>query len=154
MLKYVKFTACALVILSLGVAHAADKAKKKAQVKCPVSGKLASKEFTAEYKGGTVLFCCPKCPGAFKAKTDKFAAKANHQLVLTGQAKQVKCPIAGRALNPKTAIQVAGAEVAFCCNGCKGRAEGMKEAKQITVLFGDKAFDKAFKVDAKKKDKK
>jgi hypothetical protein len=94
--------------------------------------------------------CCPGCPGAFEKNTSKYAAKANHQLVLTGQAKQVECPLTGGKLNPDTAIEVCGTKVSFCCNGCKGKVAKAEGDAQIALVFGDKAFEKGFKVKAKK----
>jgi len=126
-------------------------AAKKPAAKCPVSGKVCKKEFAVAHNGGQVFFCCPNCPKAFAANTAKFAAKANHQLVLTGQAKEVKCPIAGRKLNPKTAIDVAGVKVAFCCNNCKGKAVKAEGNAQIELIFNDKSFAKAFEVAKKEK---
>jgi YHS domain-containing protein len=119
-------------------------------VKCVVAGSKAAKEGNAvEYKGGKVFFCCMNCPKAFAADTAKFAAKANAQLVATGQAKQATCPLTGGKLNPETKITVNGADIAFCCEKCQGKA---KEATdQVEFLFNDKAFEKAgFKVGAAK----
>jgi YHS domain-containing protein len=126
-------------------AYAADEVKLDG-VKCVVAGSKDAKAANAvDYKGGKVFFCCMNCPKAFKADTKKFAAKANHQLVATGQAKQAKCPLTGEEVDASTAIEVSGAKIAFCCNMCKGKAEKSKE--QIELLFNDKAFEKAgFKV--------
>ena len=93
---------------------------------------------------------------AIKAKDHELAdAKANSQLVATKQAKQVKCVFTGGPL--KTKLTVAGAEVQFCCNNCKGKASKLKGNDQLVALFGEKAFVKAGFVDAKgnlpKKDK-
>ena len=65
----------------------AEEAKKidLSKAKCLVSGKDVNPEATADYKGAKVYFCCPGCPGAFAKDTKKFAAKANHQLALTGR---------------------------------------------------------------------
>ena len=126
-------------------AHAADE-PKELKADCPVSGKAAKAEHSVDYKGGKVYFCCPNCPGAFEKNTAKFSSKANHQLVVTGQATEVKCPLTGRPLNESTAIDVDGAKVAFCCNNCKGKAEKAEGNEQIDLIFNDKAFDQGFKV--------
>jgi hypothetical protein len=86
------------------------------------------------------------CPKAFAADKAKFAATANHQLVATKQAKQVACPFTGEKVDTATKIKVAGADVCFCCDMCKGKAEAVKGAEQITLVFAEKGFDKAFKV--------
>ncbi len=133
--------ALSLLCGSVGLLMAAEADTSKA--KCPVSGKAVKAASSAEYKGGKVFFCCDNCPNAFAGNTAKFAAKANHQLVVTGQAKQTACPLAGRKVNASTAIDIDGAKVAFCCNNCKGKASGA--ANKIDLVFGKK-FDKAFKV--------
>jgi hypothetical protein len=123
----------------------------KCKATCPVSGKAADMAVSVDYNGGKVYLCCPGCPGAFKKDTAKFAAKANHQLVVTGQAKQVGCPISGGKVNADTTTELCGVKVGFCCNGCKGKATKAEGDEQVAMLFGEKAFKKGFKV-AEKKD--
>jgi hypothetical protein len=119
------------------------------KIKCVVSGKAINPEATAEYKGALVYFCCEGCPGAFAKDTKKFAAKANHQLVATRQAKQTSCPMSGKELNAETAIKVADVDVAFCCNNCQKVAKSKEGDEQIELVFNDKAFEKGFKVNEK-----
>jgi YHS domain-containing protein len=156
MKKYLGIAAIIAVglVLAIGTANADKEAKKDplAGAKCPVSGK-AAKDIdgsSVDYKGGKVYLCCAGCPKAFEKDTAKFAAKANQQLYQTGQAKLVKCPITGKKLNPETKISVAGTDVCFCCNGCKGKASKAEGDAQLELVFGDKAFEKGFEV-AKKK---
>lgn len=133
----------------VATAYAAEEVKLEG-VKCVVNARADAKPANAvDYKGVKVYFCCMNCPKAFQADTAKFASKANHQLVATGQAKQEKCPLTGRDLNPDTKIKVQGAEVAFCCNNCKGKAESSDE--QVELIFSDAAFAKGFKVPEKEK---
>jgi YHS domain-containing protein len=115
-------------------------------IKCVVAGKPAKAGTEVDYKGGKVYFCCMNCPKTFKASPEKFATKANHQLVATGQATEIKCPLTGKDLNPETAIQVAGAKVAFCCNNCQGKVEKASGEEQLELVFNDKAFEKGFRV--------
>jgi YHS domain-containing protein len=140
-------TVAACLTLSL---RAEDKGEEYKAL-CPVSGKAVDESAFVEYNGGKVFFCCPNCPGAFKKDTAKFAAKANQQLVGTKQAVAVKCPIAGRPLNPATAIDVQGVKVAFCCNNCKGKVANAEGAEQLTLVFGDAAFKKGFEVKKEEK---
>lgn len=129
---------------------AAD-AKSEFKATCPVAKTKAAKEDkSVEYKGGKVYFCCGGCPEAFKKDTAKYAARANMQLVETKQAKEVKCPFSGADLNPATKIKVGDVDVCFCCDKCKAKAEALKGDEQIDLVFNDKAFDKGFKVEAKK----
>lgn len=143
-------------VISLAVAmlfaaslYAADKPNVE-KAKCPVSGKECKEDTGVDYKGGKVYFCCNNCPKAFAKDTSKFAAKANMQLVATGQAKEVKCPLSGKDLNTSTAIKVSGVDVCFCCNNCKGAVSKLSGEEQINKVFNDEAFDKAFEVSKKK----
>ncbi|MFK7778913.1 MAG: hypothetical protein QM501_12470 [Gimesia sp.] len=124
-------------------------AEEKGKAICPVAGKAANPKCTVDYKGATVSLCCGKCKAAFSKDPSKFAAKANLQLVATGQAKQVNCPFAGKAVNPSKSVTVAGVEVQFCCGGCKAKASKVKGDDQIKLIFNDKAFAKGFKVTKK-----
>ncbi len=143
------FAALGIVALFVATVIAEDKTEVKLEgIKCPLSNKAAT-ENSVDYKGGKVYFCCDKCPTAFDAK--KHGTKANAQLVATGQAKQAKCPLTGGKLNPDTAITVAGAKVCFCCEKCQGKVKDATGDDQITMVFGDKAFEKAgFAVEKKK----
>lgn len=148
-----KFAAVMLagVVLSIGLVSArAEDDKAKPEARCPVSGKPISMEHALAYKGAKVYFCCPNCPGAFKGNTAKFAAKANHQLVQTGQAKPTgKCPLTGRPIDKSKTVDVAGVTVAFCCPNCQGKAAGASGDEQISLVFSDKAFAKGFAVPKK-----
>ena len=147
MKKFVAFSLVLAIGLMVAVsAVSADKEKEEVAATCPVSGKAINPDATVDYKGGKVYFCCPGCPKAFKKDPAKFANKANHQLVLTGQAKQVACPIAGKPTKDATKIDVGGVGVTFCCNGCRGKAS--KAEDQVAFLFNDKAFAKAYEVAA------
>jgi YHS domain-containing protein len=146
-----RFALGVAVLCSLAVAGVFAAEVKLDGIKCVVaSGKAAKAEKSADYKGGKVYFCCDGCPKAFAKDTKKFATKANAQLVATGQAKQAKCPLSGGDLNKDTEITVGGAKVQFCCNMCKGKVEKAEGDKQLEMVFGEKAFEKAgFKVEKK-----
>jgi YHS domain-containing protein len=139
--------------LLFATAYAADEKVKLDGIKCPVAGSKDAKEASSvAYKDGKVYFCCNNCPKAFDKDKAKFATKANHQLVATGQAKQAKCPISGADLDKDKNLTIAGAKVGFCCDNCKGKVEKESDAdKKLELVFSDKAFDKAgFKVEKKK----
>jgi YHS domain-containing protein len=153
--------AIALLAFSIGMVSADDKEKSKDEKKkeaafCPVGGigHEINKEVAVDFEGGKVHFCCDKCPAAFKKDTDKFAAHARHQLLATGQIEQVACPLSGRKVNPEKKAEVAGLEIAFCCENCQGAiAKIEKEEEKIAKVFKDSLKDsKAFKL--KKKDEK
>ena len=157
MKRWSVFTVVAALVFCTAFATAQEEKKKQKKdpldnAKCPVSGKKIDKEHSVAYKEAKVYFCCPNCPKAFEKDPEKFAAKANHQLVQTRQMRQVACPLTGRPLNEDTRIRVKGAAVAFCCNNCKGKAEAAEGDEQIILIFGDnEKFDKAFKVRQQKK---
>ncbi len=141
--------AAAVLIVSASL-HAADEKKDPLTgLKCPISGKKVVAASATDYKGGQLYFCCKGCPKAFGKKTAKYAAKANAQLVSSGQAKQKACPFTGKKLNPATKIKVNSIAVSFCCNGCKGKVKKAKGDAQINLVFSDKAFKKGFKVEKK-----
>ena len=140
--RLIVFSAAAL--LACATVYAAD--VKLEGINCPVSGKAVKAASSVDYKGGKVYFCCDNCPKAFNKDTAKFATKANMQLVATGQAKEVKCPITGKVLNPATAIEVGGVKVAFCCNNCKGKVSKAEGDEQLNLVFGEEAFKKGFEV--------
>ena len=136
----------ALVALTAtGVVANYDEALKG--VKCLFADKDVNPEKSAEWKEGKVYFCCGNCQGKFskmsKEDKEKVAAKANAQLVASKQYVQKACPFSGGELNAETKIKVGAAEVAFCCNNCKGKAEKMEGDEQVEALFGEKAFKAA-----------
>ena len=116
-------------------------------VKCVVADKNASADKHADYKDGTVYFCCDGCAGKFAKDKDKFAVKANHQLVATKQYKQTACPFSGRDLDPNVSLMtLAGTKIGFCCDGCRGKVASAKdEAAKLKLVFADKTFAKGFK---------
>lgn len=147
-----KSISCAIALIAISfvfVVNAEEKKDPLAGIKCPISGKQVVKEGVAEYNGGKVYFCCTNCPKAFANNTEKYSAKANHQLFATGQFEQAKCPLAGRKLNPATKVSVAGVNVAFCCKNCQGKVAKAEGDEQINLVFNNEAFKKGFT--AKKK---
>jgi YHS domain-containing protein len=116
-------------------------------VKCPVSGKPAVAAASAGYEGGKVYFCCNDCKASFEKDPAKYAAKANHQLVATGQAKQASCPISGEPIKNDKSVKVSGATVYFCCDNCKDKVAKATGDEQVNLAFGDAAWKKGgFKV--------
>jgi YHS domain-containing protein len=140
---------CAVAIVSVGLSLNAEKKKAAPKITCPISGKAVNDKAIVSHNGGDVKFCCNNCVAAFKKDPSKFAAKANLQLVQSGQAKQVNCPFAGKKVNASTAISIEGVDVAFCCGNCKKKAAASSDA--ITLVFNEKSFKKGFEVAKKKK---
>ena len=145
-----------LLILALAVSIVlprltAEEKDKLNGAKCPVSGKAAKADQSVAYRDAKVYFCCDGCPESFNKDKAKYATKSNHQLVQTGQAKQVKCPIKEKDLNKDATVEISGVKATFCCNGCKGQVEKAKDDEKLEMVFADKAFDKGFKVEKPKK---
>ena len=124
------------------------------KIVCPGSKKQVNKDATVEHEDCIVYFCCNNCAAAFKKDVQdkkKFLARANHQKVATGQVKQTKCPKSFQGAKASTALEVNGVDVTFCCNNCRGWAEGLAKSAddvedQIATLFGPNVFGKAFEV--------
>ena len=143
-----KFTIAIALLAMAGIVTssvALDDAKKNPLdgVKCLMMPDKAVKEDKAvDYKEGKVYFCCPGCVKKFSENKDKYEAKANQQLVRTGQYKQEVCVFSGEKIDEKQSIEVGGTKVSFCCGNCKGKAEKMEGDKQVEELFGKNAFEK------------
>lgn len=133
------FAAAVLAVAIVCSAAVMAAVKEPAQAKCPVSGKNCNPEKHADFAGGKVYFCCGNCEKAFASDPTKFAAKAHHQLVSTGQLTQKGCPFSGGAVKDGTQVSIAGVEVGFCCNNCKGKVEAAAPAEKVTMVFGDVA---------------
>lgn len=158
MLGSVLVAACAALVAAdqamaqcggCAAAKSACAAKSECTAKCPVSGDAVSKEASIDYKGGKLCFCCAGCISKFKKDTAKYQAKANEQLVITGQAKQVRCPCGGKP-DPSTKMKVCGIDVCFCGEKCQGKVKSASADKQCEMVFV-KGFDKAFSVKQPKK---
>ena len=139
------FLTCAVILSLSGWLIAADKEAKTPTAVCPISGKAINKGVSIDYQGGKLYFCCPGCIAKFNADQAKHAAKANLQMVLTGQAKQTACPISGEPTDPESIYKVGGVDVQFCCGKCIAKVKKAKPEEQLEMIFG-KNFSKAFAV--------
>ena len=135
---------CLLAVLGLAfvATTTAEDKEDLAGIKCPVSGKDINPDATVDYRGGKVYMCCPGCPKAFAKNNEKFAAKANHQLVATGQFVQKACPLTGKPAKDDKVVDASGVKVGLCCPGCEGKVK--KSDDVVALLFVDKAFEKGF----------
>lgn len=115
-------------------------------LECMMSGETAIAEFTLKYKGANVYMCCESCREEFTKNLTEYSADANHHLVATGQARSKVCIFTGKKLDPKHQITVDGANVTFCCPGCKTKASKAKGEEQRQLLFNNVAFAKGFEV--------
>jgi hypothetical protein len=91
------------------------------KVKCMVSGAAAKEAKSSTWKDGNVYFCCDNCKGKFEGDKKAMAAKANHQLIATGQVTQKACPFSGGEI----------------------KADKMSDDDKVANLFGEDAYTKA-----------
>jgi Zn-finger protein len=153
-------TVGAVVLLVLPVCGADNAPEQKAQsVFCPVVGlpqcemcqcplaycaRRPRERNTVAFAGGKVMFCCPKCKEMFEKSAAKFAANAHHQLVATGQFRQVKCARCGGELGQVPSLQIAGISVRFCSNACYEAAVKASHVERVEMIFGAKVFARGF----------
>src|SRR3954466_281251 len=108
-----KYALCSLALIVVGAVHA-----ENIKATDPVNGKPADTKFAVEHNGGKVYFASQENADAFKKDTKKYSAKANWQLVQTGQFVQENCPLTGKETSDKT-VTVEGVKVALCCGMCQ-----------------------------------
>lgn len=142
-LRWIVAVLMVAVLAGVGVLVAAEAGKVTKDTKCPVSGKAASAEQAVDFGGGKVYFCCGNCPKEFDKNKDKYKAKANHQLVQTGQMVQACCPMTQKPTKEGTEVEIDGVKVAFCCANCKGTVAKLKGDEQLAKVFAD--ISKCFK---------
>lgn len=120
---------------------------KLAGIKCVVSGKQTTQKYHADHKRGKVYFDCNASRIAFQADKRQFGTKANHQLVVTKQYIQTKCPISKNRISTEDSFtaSVAGVSIRFCCQECKTSfLEQYKSPAQIEALFAQSNFHSFF----------
>jgi len=134
--------ACAMTLGILASTHAQD----LSGIKCVVNGdQNASADSSIDYLGGRVYVCCPECIKAFESDPEAFATRANHQLVLTGQFRQTKCPISDTEFDPAVTAKVGGTKIALCCEKCLKKIDDTEKMEdRAELIFGNKVFGKSF----------
>lgn len=117
--------------------------KSLAAARCPVSGDSVEREASIDYMGARLFFCSAECIDKFKADWAKYEAKANAQLVVTGQFKQVRCPLTGDEFAPGIRLKIGGVDVCFANADCVKKLRRASADKRAELVFG-KGFDKGF----------
>ena len=140
-----------------------SKKKNPFQATCPVLENDALEDMSVAYKGKKIYLCCPD---EFQADPKAFAAKANFQLLQTGQIVQVACPLSGHDLDPNLNVKVNGVKIGLCCKNCKTKLDKASESKKLELVFTslekgftlqtkcpvtDKTIDPQFSLEYKKK---
>jgi YHS domain-containing protein len=127
------------------IVMAEEKPKVEATPLCPVTGKAIDKNVSVDYRGGKLFFSNNESKKQFDANTEKYASKANLQLVLTGQAHQKACPLMGKPVVADKAVTVAGVKVGVCCTICVNKLSKAKPEEQLEMVFG-KGFGTGYTV--------
>ncbi|MEL6108735.1 MAG: hypothetical protein AAFU85_22235 [Planctomycetota bacterium] len=94
-----------------------------------------------DYKGAKLYVCCSSCVKRMTKTPEKYEAKANHQLVQTGQFKQAACPLSGGAVGKSSPdLKIGGVLVQFSSEEHKAKVAMLDGDKQIEAVFGAKGF--------------
>lgn len=118
-------------------------AKSLRLARCPVTGDRVSMEASIDYRGGTLYFCSTECIDKFRADRTAYEAKANTQLVATGQYEQTKCPLTGDAFVPRIKTKVCGIDICFSSTDSLKMVKRATADERTELVFGD-GFDKGF----------
>ena len=79
---------------------------------CPMSDKAINPTVTASHKGDVIGFCGTGCQKKFQGDP---AALIKKVAFVKNKPVNDKCPLSGKAIDPKKTYSVA-----FCCNNCSG----------------------------------
>lgn len=94
--------------------------KKPEPAKCPVAGEPVNFLVAEQTKDGPVYFCCTKCQGKYKESPDKYAKAVDAQRKACAALPRIQttCPISGKPVDRKFAVEADGKKVQFCCPKC------------------------------------
>lgn len=122
----------------IGVAVADDAETPKLPL-CPVMGEAVDFNVSTTTPDGPVYFCCAGCIKKLAKDPDKYAEKtAEQRKALANLTKvQVSCPISGKPIDAKTAIDHKGGKVSFCCERCPStfQADPEKFAEKLAASY-------------------
>lgn len=141
----------------VALAGEANKEKRKKEspsrallgVRCPVTGETVSKEASIDYMRGKLFFSDAECIARFRADRAAYEAKANAQLVITGQFKQTCCPLTGEEFLPAVRMKISGVDVRFCGANCLKKIKRLSADERTELVFV-KGFEKAFAISQEK----
>ena len=101
-----------------------------------------------DYKDGKLFLCCSSCVKKMERDPSKYEAKANHQLVYTGQYTQHACPLSGEAITDSSPeFEVDGGDlgavsVRVSSQKLVDQLAAMELGDQIKSVFGPEGFEK------------
>ncbi len=118
-----------LLAAALSAAGSTPQNGDPVNAKCPVKpDQKAAADFTVNYKGKIVGFCCRECQEKFEEKPVEYAAKIPELKAPQGPPPPVNemCPVTylhpnGMKANPRYPVTISGKTVAFCCDGCRNK---------------------------------
>ena len=100
-----------------------------------------------DYKDGKLFLCCSSCVKKMDRDPGKYEAKANYQLVYTGQYRQHACPFTGKEVTSESPqVEVDGGplgvvEVKVCSDEMVEQLDAMEFGDQVKAVFGPKGFE-------------
>ena len=136
-------------------------------VKCIVDGSQQCRiEHTVEFNWdkksadkkclGKIFFSSQDAADQFQARVVKklkldrqpdssLLLKANHQLALTGQVKQQRCPLTGKSIDQEHQLLIAGVKVCFYDAAAKNKLESLESTwHRAERVFAWQVFAKSF----------
>lgn len=117
--------------------------KELLAARCPVSQDRVSAEASLDYLGGKVFFCGPDCIRQFKSNRSEYEARARAQLVVTGQFRQVRCPVDGNEVAAGIKAKISGVDVRFCSAQCAKKVRQASSDDRMELVFV-KGFSQGF----------
>ena len=104
-----------------------------------VKGKKGPK--VMDYNGGKLYLCCKSCIRRVEKKPEKYEAKANHQMVYTGQFVQELCPLSGEKIGADApTLDIQGVEAKFANQAELDKVKDLDVDEQIEKVFGKDGF--------------
>ncbi|RPI85271.1 MAG: hypothetical protein EHM42_06850, partial [Planctomycetaceae bacterium] len=80
---------------------------------CPVTGDPVAPEFSVALEGGKVYFSSGEALREYRGNRNDFDELARAQLVVTGQAEQIRCPVSRKELSRPVVLRIEGVDVGF-----------------------------------------
>ena len=150
------FVACCLLV-GLSILATPALAQKYPGVKCVVDGNLQCNiQHAVEYGQGKVFFSSQAAAKRFQVGVvNKLKAgqkpqrslllKANHQLALTDQVKQQRCPVTGKPIEKEHRLLIAGVSVFFHDLAAKEKIQSAESTwHRAQQVFASGVFTNSF----------
>ncbi len=139
-----------MAVMTPGIADSSKSSATKSSSKsgqrvCPVSGDEAGTRYSSKWRDGKVYFAASAARTAFEEAPQDFAARANHQLVMTGQYAQHSCPICEKKeLLRSQKASVNKVSVYFSSEKCRKEFLDNSTDEKMTLAFSEKVFDELY----------